>query len=38
MSKPIEYIETEEEKMPAMIPDEYKESFNNLLKTIKKSQ
>ena len=35
MSKPIEYIETEEEKMPAMIPDEYKESFSNLLKTIK---
>ena len=35
MSKPIEYVETEEEKLPAMIPDEYKESFSNLLKTIK---
>ena len=35
MSKPIEYVETEEDKLPAMIPDEYKESFNSLLKTIK---
>ena len=35
MSKPIEYVETEEEKTPAIIPDEYKDSFSNLLKTIK---
>jgi len=35
MSKPIEFVEKEEEEEVQAIPDKYKESFNNLLKTIK---
>jgi uncharacterized protein YjgD (DUF1641 family) len=35
MSKPIKYIEDEEEKEVQIIPEEYKESFDNLFKTIK---
>jgi uncharacterized protein YjgD (DUF1641 family) len=35
MSKPIEFVEKEDEEEVQAIPDKYKESFNNLLETIK---
>ena len=38
MAKPIEYIENDEKNnlsVSDLIPDEYRESFNNLLKTVK---
>jgi len=35
MAKPIEYVENNEEKEESLIPEEYKESFDNLFKTIK---
>jgi len=35
MAKPIEYVENNEEREESLIPEEYKESFDNLFKTIK---
>ncbi len=35
MAKPIEYTENVEEKDNTLIPEEYRESFDNLFKTVK---
>ncbi|MEM0139497.1 MAG: hypothetical protein QXZ44_02660 [Ferroplasma sp.] len=35
MSKPIEYVENNDEKKESLIPDEYNESFKNFLDTLK---
>lgn len=35
MAKPIEYVESNEEEKESLIPEEYKESLDNLFKTIK---